>query len=219
MTDRKLGLDDAYAVQTPEDNRALYRDWAESYETDFTHAHGYVYHEGVVAIFADRVAGFDIAPDSPILDVGCGTGIVGVSLRSRGFVTIDGIDISPEMLHQAAAKSTYRTLTEVDVTEPLALGDATYDGILSVGTFTHGHLGPEPIRELTRLGAPGAVFAIGINAEHYDELGFGALFDELDGSGNITNLTFEKIRMYEGTTGEHAEDLAIVALFQRSAAG
>ena len=216
MTDRKFGLDDAYAVQTPEDNRALYRDWAESYETDFTQAHGYVYHEGVVAVFADRAAALDIAPDSPILDVGCGTGIVGVSLRSRGFTTIDGIDISPEMLHQAAAKSTYRTLTEADVTQPLALGDATYAGLLSVGTFTHGHLGPEPIRELTRLGVPGAVFAIGINADHFDELGFGAVFDELNDNGSITNLSFEKIRMYDGTPGDHADDLATVALFERN---
>jgi len=219
MTDRKLGLDDAYAVQTPDDNRALYRDWAASYEADFTQAHGYVYHEGVVAAFVDRFSKLNTGTDSPLLDVGCGTGIVGVSLRSRGFSTVDGIDISPEMLHQAATKNTYRTLTEVDVTQPLPVADATYDGILSVGTFTHGHLGPEPIRELTRLGAPNALFAIGINAEHYDELGFGAIFEELEGKEDITNLTFEKIRMYDGPAGDHADDLAIVAVFQRSATG
>jgi hypothetical protein len=123
------------------------------------------------------------------------------------------------MLGQAATKKIYRALTEVDVTQPLALGEATYDGILSVGTFTHGHLGPEPIRALVRLGTSDALFAIGVNAEHFDQLGFGALFDELESSGSITNVMFEKIRIYDGTPGEHADALATVALFQRGATG
>ena len=33
-----LGLDAAYAVQTPDDNRRLYARWASTYETDFVAA-------------------------------------------------------------------------------------------------------------------------------------------------------------------------------------
>jgi hypothetical protein len=38
---KRIGLDDAYKVQTPEDARALYRDWAESYDHDFAQSMDY----------------------------------------------------------------------------------------------------------------------------------------------------------------------------------
>ena len=78
--DRKLGLADAYAVRTPDDNRALYRDWAATYESDFAEARGYVYHLEVARLFAAAVPPID----GPVLDVGCGTGIVGIALVVAG---------------------------------------------------------------------------------------------------------------------------------------
>jgi len=42
--------------------------------------------------------------------------------------------------------------------------DSAYGGI-SVGTFTHGHVGPEAIDELLRVAGPGTLFAMGSNAE------------------------------------------------------
>ena len=41
-----------------------------------------------------------------ILDVGCGTGLVGVSLSKLGFVQLDGLDFSSETLNEAK-KMTY----------------------------------------------------------------------------------------------------------------
>lgn len=210
--DRKLGLADAYAVRTPDDNRALYRDWAATYERDFTEARGYVYHLEVARLFASAAP----APvDGPVLDVGCGTGIVGVALRELGIETIDGIDISPEMLAEAAQKHTYRSLTEADLTRALAIADDTYAGITSVGTFTHGHLGPEPLRELVRVTSPRGLFAIGINAEHYASEGFEALLSELAGTGAITEPVLHDVRIYEAADDEWADDLASVAVFRR----
>ncbi|MDH3441269.1 MAG: hypothetical protein OEM63_10990 [Gammaproteobacteria bacterium] len=40
--EQKLGLDDAYSVETPEDNIRLYADWASTYESDFVASNGYV---------------------------------------------------------------------------------------------------------------------------------------------------------------------------------
>lgn len=210
--DRKLGLADAYAVRTPDDNRALYRDWAATYEREFTEARGYVYHLEVARLFASAAP----APvDGPVLDVGCGTGIVGVALRELGIETIDGIDISPEMLAEAAQKQTYRSLTEADLTRALAIADDTYAGITSVGTFTHGHLGPEPLRELVRVTSPRGLFAIGINAEHYASEGFEALLSELAGTGAITEPVLHDVRIYEAADDEWADDRASVAVFRR----
>ena len=206
----KLGLSDAYSVQTPEDNRALYRDWADSYETDFADARGYVYHHGVAGIYADHQT-----VQGPVLDVGCGTGMAGTELVRLGFATVDGIDLSPEMMAKARAKGTYRQLTEADVTKPLPLDDAIYDGVISVGTFTHGHLGPEPLVELLRVSRGDAVFAIGINEEHFLGLSFDSFLNDLASTRRITPPTLERVRIYSAADDEHAEDQALVALFNK----
>ena len=48
--------------------------------------------------------------DTPILDVGAGTGLVGENLYKKGNKKIIGIDISPEMLEQAKLKGCYSSL-------------------------------------------------------------------------------------------------------------
>ncbi len=48
MSDRDFDLTDAYAVETPDDNRDLYARWAATYESTFVADNGYVYHLGVV---------------------------------------------------------------------------------------------------------------------------------------------------------------------------
>lgn len=217
MTERTLGLNEAYSVETPDDNRALYRDWADSYEADFAVGHGWVCHLGVVGLFTERVSSLNIAEPGIVLDVGCGTGVVGVELQQHSFTSIDGIDISPEMLEVARSKGCYRELIEADMTQALTVADASYAGIVSAGTFTHGHLGPEPLPELIRIGRPGAVYAIGINAEHFVAHGFAEVLAEQVAHELISPVELQDVPMYQGKgAGEHANDLATVAVFQRS---
>ena len=73
------GLDDAYSLDGPDEVRALYRQWADSFDEAFIERMGYVYHQTVVAIFAGR-AGAVLDEDEAVLDVGCGTGVVGEAL-------------------------------------------------------------------------------------------------------------------------------------------
>ena len=209
-------VDDAYLLETPEDSRRLYRKWAATYDDDFVEAMGYVYPENVASAFLDAGG----SAGGAVLDVGCGTGVVGVALADVGEKSVDGIDISQEMVDVARQKRTvfdqpaYRQFFVADLTEPLAIPDDTYMGIVSAGTFTHGHLPPDPIRELIRIAAPSAVCAIGINADHYVEHGFEALFGELAVAGQITAPTLIDVAVYEGATGEHSNVRANIAMFQ-----
>lgn len=212
-----IGLEDAYAVDGPDANRELYASWAETYESVFLAENDYVYHQHVAAAFCrtqdslDRLGG-------PVLDVGCGTGVVGAELASLGVPVIDGIDISPEMLAKAAVKThegrpTYRQLFEADLTGRLKLPDDGYAGIVSAGAFTHGHLGPEPIAELLRVARPGARCSLGINSAHFDEVGFGDWLAARETEGLISGLDFELRPIYGGADPDDPDRWTRIAVF------
>ncbi|NNC81422.1 MAG: methyltransferase domain-containing protein [Acidimicrobiales bacterium] len=209
-------LDLAYSIETPDDSRSLYARWAATYDENFIEKHAYVYHENVVGLFLDAGG----SAGGVVLDVGCGTGVVGVALGDVGEKIVDGVDISPEMLDVARGKLTvhgqpaYRNLIEADLTQTVPIGDDTYSGIISVGAFTHGHLGPEAIDELVRIAAPSAVCAIGINAKHYAEFGFDRWFASRSTEGGVTSPQLVNVSIYEAGKSEHSGERAEVAVFQ-----
>jgi len=203
-----FGLDDAYAVVTPDDSRRLYAKWAETYDSGFVTATGYEYHEHVAEVFvaAER-------PEGPTLDVGCGTGAVGEALRARGVDWIDGVDISAEMLARAASKDVYRDLIEADLTIGLDIVDDTYAGITSAGTFTHGHLPPAPIGELLRVAMPGAHCTIGVNAAHWVDQGFEAYLDRLAAEQRISQYVVTVVKVYAGSDPSVPNDMSNLVSF------
>lgn len=211
----EFDLAEAYAVATPDDNRALYRKWAASYEDGFLVRRGYIYHHNVARILLAATAA------GPVLDVGCGTGIVGEVLAAAGVGPIDGVDISPEMLAKAADKTVasgaavYRSLIEADLTKTIALPDNSYQAIISVGTFTFGHLPPSSLAELFRVAAPGAAIAVGINSGFFAEAGFETWLGEQAAAGTIGDYELTSVAMYSASgdaesRDDHGDDQALV---------
>ncbi|SEO72427.1 Methyltransferase domain-containing protein [Salinihabitans flavidus] len=202
-------LEDAYALRTPQDSVKLYADWAGSYDSDFAAANDYQLPR-LVAEHYVRAGG-----QAPVLDVGAGTGLCGEELKRLGMSDIDATDISQDMLDVAADKSVYRRLFTGDLTQRLDAQDNTYAGIVSSGTFTTGHVGPEAFDELLRVTRPGGLLAISINAKHYQAAGFEAKLKAL--SGAITDLTLPQERFYgPDANGEHKNDKGVIALFRKS---
>lgn len=202
-------LDSAYALQTPDDSRRLYARWAETYDFDFAETTGFLLPTHVARAFA-KAGG-----SGPVLDIGAGTGLCGEALDALGIGPVDGIDISPQMLEVAAGKTVYRTLVEGDILARVPLPDASYAGIVSSGTFTHGHVGPEGLDEVLRLARPGALCALSINAAHYADRGFGARFDAL--AGKISDLRLPEVPIYDAMADDaHKNDTALLALFTKT---
>ena len=66
------------------------------------------------AELAKSVVGSDeAASKAQVLDMGCGTGLVGKYLKERGFQTIVGVDASKGMLEKAQVKGSYTELEEL----------------------------------------------------------------------------------------------------------
>ena len=206
--DEPFGLEDAYAVETPDDSRRLYARWADTYDTEFIAANGYRYHTEVVRVLAATEP-----PEGAVLDVGCGTGQVGVALRDAGVEVIDGVDISAEMLAKAQARGIYRHLDEADLTRTLDIPDGHYAAVVSAGTFTHGHLPPDPLAELIRITRAGGRAAIGINVAHFAEHGFADWLDAAVARGEITAYETQVVPVYEGSDPDNPNDMARIVTF------
>ena len=206
----RISVDDAYALETPADNVDLYKKWAGTYDREFVEREGYVLYLRVSELLLERKS----LIDGPVLDVGCGTGVVGVALRNGGLGLIDGIDISPEMLAEAAEKITtdgepvYRNLFPADLTKTIGIPDNQYGALISSGTFTHGHLGPESLDELWRVAALGALAVIGVRSTHYDAMGFKDKFASDVANGIITDPDVVIVNVYSenARNTQHADD-------------
>ncbi len=206
----KPDVDAAYALDGTEDVKALYRDWAGTYDADFIAAMGYVYPREVARVFAERRG----VGDAPVLDIGCGSGAVAEAVG--GETAMDGLDLSPEMLAVAEAKGLYRSCIEGDLLGRLPIADATYGALLSAGTFTHGHVGPEALVEVLRVARPGALLCLGINGAHFEAHGFGNAFDRLAQAGQITAPNYVDCPVYAVENHDHAAVRALVAVFRKS---
>jgi predicted TPR repeat methyltransferase len=60
-----------------------------------------------------------VAATGPVLDLGCGTGLVAVALSDLTLGPFTGFDLSPRMLDRARAKGLYATLREARLPEVL----------------------------------------------------------------------------------------------------
>ncbi len=200
-------LEDAYDINGPEEARQMYGSWAATYDESFGKGWGYIAPREIAAILRA-----EISSDAAILDIGAGTGLVAEHLRGQ---TVDALDITPEMLDIARTKGLYRNLMVDDLTKMLDIPDASYDAVISCGTFTHGHVGPECFPELLRITKPGAVFACGTIGPVLDGVGFGSELARMVAHGKITPVSWRDIPIYEGKDHPHAKDRGLVMVFRK----
>jgi SAM-dependent methyltransferase len=203
-------LNAAYGLKSSDDNKQLYAEWAGDYDDSFAAREDYQLPAQTARAFVGA------GGQGPVLDVGAGTGLCGAILSGLGVGPIDAIDISAEMLDQAMRKDIYRDAIEADLNDGIPVPRESYSGIVSSGTFTHGHVGPEALNALLRVARHGAQFAISINATHYETMGFDAVLKGFEGT-HIHNLTLTKVRIYgDLAVGPNKDDQAIIALFEKS---
>lgn len=167
--------------------KSVYSQWADQYDHDNDHKLGTVSQPMTVEMLSRHLTNTNAA----IMDVGCGTGLVGHHLAAAGFTTYDGTDISADMMQHARIRG-YRNLLELVPNTPLPVSDGAYDATLCVGVFTHGHLGPEGIDELVRITKPGGLVCFTVNEGVWESGDFPGRMDELTNAGKWQILECEK---------------------------
>ena len=87
------------------------------------------------------------------------------------------------MLERAKDKGVYSRLHQGDLTGILDLPKNSYDAIISVGTFTCGHVGPEAFDELIRITKPGGHLCFTVRDQAWEEDNYRIAMDKLEKSG------------------------------------
>jgi predicted TPR repeat methyltransferase len=182
----------AYTIRDQKDGQQLYAEWAETYDTTMVTGLGYV----VPAVCADRFAAVAPWRHRLTLDVGCGTGLLGVELSKRGFERLAGVDLSEAMLVQAERRQVYERLAIADLTMPLALDDCSYDAVVCTGTFTSGHVTADCLDELLRVLCVGGFLAASVHDAVWQTSGFADAFDRLQQAGRVELIEMTPVPFY-----------------------
>src|SRR5262249_29473387 len=94
-----------------------------------------------------------------ILDLGCGSGLVGASVSTLAAKLI-GVDMSPEMIELARARGIYDQLEVAEITEWLERGQTQFDLVISCDCLIYfGDLGAVTRAAAKRL-KPGGFLAM-----------------------------------------------------------
>ena len=134
--------EEAYKLLSSDAHKTYYDKWAKNYDKEFVREQKYEYPFKIAKVLTS----LDGSAYSPIADIGCGTGVLGEVLKELN-LDIDGFDISTGMLIEAEKKKVYRNLIECDITDEAQVPSSEYRCIISSGTFTIGHLGPEYLND------------------------------------------------------------------------
>ena len=145
------------------DSQTLYDQWAGRYNTELINEYGYI----APFITVDKLKDFHLDKDIEIIDVGCGTGLVGLELHKLGYSNIDGYDISQEMLKAAKKTKIYKSLKQVDLNLESFNPNKTYDLLICVGSFGYGALGPKAFINLLKLVKSRGLIMILMNLEPF----------------------------------------------------
>ena len=181
---KDLSIDNS---QNENEIKKVYLDWADQYDNDNDDLLGTVSQPNSVDLLNNHTKDKNIE----IVDIGCGTGLVGKFLKDKGYLFYDGLDISEEMLEIAKSRG-YRHLSIGSLQNKLPYGNDSYDAVFCVGVFTHGHVNSNGLDELIRITKKDGFIIFTINEGVYEDYQFDKKIPLIEKEGLIKVINFEK---------------------------
>ena len=122
---------------------------------------------------------------SEVLDVGAGTGSIGVRLARGGMKVIDAIDASANFLKALQSTGAYRTHSQGlfgvgELPKPSQAG--RYDAVTACGVLVKNHFPASAVSEIVAFLKPGGVFVTALRKAYYtpgEECGYYAAIQDL----------------------------------------
>ncbi len=181
-----------------------YDNWAPTYNDDVAARH---YHapqtlaDHLMELIEQRRLPISPAtPDLKVIDLGCGSGLVGRALREKGFGHIDGTDLSLGMLRQARETGAYRTLIPwQDLNHPLPFFlHGQYDLTICCGVFALDFVEPKSLRWLAQVTKPGGAILMTTKTHYHQDYDFDGYCDGLITAGELALVDCRRDRPYLG---------------------
>jgi len=124
--------------------------------------------------------------DQPILDAGCGTGLVGQALAELGYQNLTGIDISSEMLAHAKTTRHYRQLQVQDLSQtPYPFVDNSFAAVTCIGVFSL-IADPSPVlQEFRRLVRPQGYLVFTQQEVLFEQYGYADILHGFEQRGEL----------------------------------
>ena len=85
---------------------------------------------------AQKIFCNELAPGGQIIDLGCGTGLLGPEIKNH-CSKLEGIDLSNKMLSVANQKNVYDTLSQSDIVEYLSTKPLDFDYFIALDVFIY----------------------------------------------------------------------------------
>ena len=155
-----------------------YDEWAQSYDDDLA-SWSYQAPEVVASTVVARHPGA-----ASLLDVGCGTGLVGRALRASGYGgRLSGLDLSEASLELARATGVYDSLRQADLQQRLPLADSEVDAVVCVGVMTYLPEVETVWRELARVTSPGGIVVLTQREDLWEQRSCRAVIERMSSEG------------------------------------
>lgn len=129
-----------------------------------------------------------------ILDLGCGTGLVGQHLNDRGFCNITGLDVSEKMLDQAAEKNVYKKLEQHKLGQEEFLETfplhhrKKYDFVTSAGLVVNNYMDEKLFEEMLLSLNNGGIMVFTARFSYLGNYWYSDKLADLEKAGRIKSL-------------------------------
>jgi predicted TPR repeat methyltransferase len=156
-----------------------------------------------------------VPTDQPILDAGCGTGLVGQALAALGYQDITGIDISSDMLVQAKATGHYREVHLQNLSQtPYSLSENSFAAVACIGVFSL-IADPTPVlREFCRLVRPQGYLVFTQQEVLFEQYGYGGILSGFEERGELRRESVSEPVVYLPNREGYSDRKVIYCIYQ-----
>jgi len=156
--------------------------------------------------FVSQIATNQIIPKhrAEILDLGCGTGLVGKYLKEEGgFENIYGIDASSKMLQQAQSKNSYKKLTQLKLNQEEHVNSfpldfrGKFDFVTAAGLINNNFMDLKLFEQMLICLKPGGYMVFSARFSYLGQYWYTDVLEDFEKAGRVKFVQDESFFKYD----------------------